>query len=303
MNRRTFGKLLAGTVTAAGVHGISEAERKPSQESTVSGIPPSGGSDSWELVILDAAPAHSTETGGTGAADIDGDGKTELIIAANGALLWYRPSTSERGVVARGYFNVGMALHDTDHDGHKEIVIGKKLNGTWALCWYKFGASLDAPWKEYILDPACTGDPHDVVFGDLDGDGEQELVANAMYSDHPGLFAYKIPRDPATPWKKQAVQLGLAGEGTATGDLDGDGKAEIVSGPYWFSAPRAGAFSGELWKTHSLAPGYREYCRAAVIDVNGNGRLDVVLVEDEYPDGRLAWFENKLTPGEWKLHG
>ena len=95
----------------------------------VSGIPPSGGSDSWELVILDAAPAHSTETGGTGAADIDGDGKTELIIAANGALLWYRPSTSERGLVALGYFNVGMALEDIDHDGHKEIVIGKKLNG------------------------------------------------------------------------------------------------------------------------------------------------------------------------------
>src|SRR5579863_7070539 len=99
MNRRSFSKLLAGTVTAAGVHGISEAERKPSAQE-VSAIPPSGGSDSWELVILDAAPAHSTETGGTGAADIDGDGKTELMIAANGALLWYRPSTSERGVVA-----------------------------------------------------------------------------------------------------------------------------------------------------------------------------------------------------------
>src|SRR5271163_3484523 len=133
MNRRSFGKLLAGTVTAAGVHGISEAARKPSLESTVSGIPPSGGSDSWELVILDGAPAHCTETGGTGAADIDGDGKTELIIAGNGALLWYRPSTSERGVVARGYFNVGMALQDVDHDGHKEIVIGKKLEGSWGL--------------------------------------------------------------------------------------------------------------------------------------------------------------------------
>jgi hypothetical protein len=298
MNRRSFSKLLAGTMTAAGVHGMSEAERKPaSQEVPLSAIPPSGGSDSWELVILDAAPAHTTETGGTGAADIDGDGKTELIIAGNGALLWYRPSTSERGVVARGYFNVGLALEDIDHDGHKEIVVGKKLEGTWGLCWYKFGASLHDPWKEYILDPACTGDPHDVAFADLDGDGERELVANAMYSNQPGLFAYKVPRDPATPWKKQPVQLGLAAEGTATGDLNGDGKAEIVSGPYWYSAPPGGAFSGELWKTHSLAPDYREYCRAAVIDVNGNGRPDVILVEDEYPDGRLAWFENKLTAG------
>jgi hypothetical protein len=71
-------------------------------------------------------------------------------------------------------------------------------------------------------------------------------------------------------------------------------KEEIVSGPYWYSAPSAIAFSGKLWNIHSLASGYRELCRAAIVDVNGDGRLDVVLVEDEYPDGRLAWFENRL---------
>jgi hypothetical protein len=298
MNRRSFSKLLAGTVTAAGVQGIGGAEKKPAlQNSDISDIPPSGGSNAWELIILDAAPPHATEAGGTAAGDIDGDGKTEVIIATDGSLLWYRPSTSERGIVSRGNFNVGMALEDVDRDGHKEVIVGKLFNEKWALCWYKFGSSLNDPWTEHILDDACTGHPHDVVFGDLDGDGEQELVANAMYVDHPGLFAYKIPRDPTRPWKKQAVQLGIGAEGTATGDLDGDGKHEIVSGPYWYSAPRAGAFSGELWKTHSLAPDYREYCRAAVIDVNGNGRPDVILVEDEYPDGRLAWFENKLTAG------
>ncbi len=296
MNRRSFGKLLAGTVTAAGVPGMQGAESKAAlQRSSVSDAGPSGGSDAWELVILDAAPAHSTEAGGTGAGDIDGDGKTEVIIATDGALLWYRPSTVERGIISLGTFNVGLALQDVDRDGHKEIIIGKELNGRWALCWYKFGASLRDPWAEHILDDAATGHPHDVVFGDLDGDGEQELVANAMYVDHPGLFAYKVPRDPTTAWKKQTIQLGLAAEGTATGDLNGDGKDEIVSGPYWFSAPGAGPFSGELWKTHSLAPDFREYCRAAVIDVNGDGRMDVVLVEDEYPDGRLAWFENRLS--------
>ena len=301
MDRRSFSKLLAGAVTTAGMHGVNAAESKPAlQKISMSDDPPNGGSNSWELVILDAAPPFSTETGATGAADIDGDGKTELIIGTDGALLWYRPSTSERGIVARGRFNVGLALEDVDRDGHKEIIVGKNFNGTWALCWYKFGARLDDPWKEHILDGACTGHPHDVTFGDLDGDGEQELVANAMYCDHPGLFAYKVPRDPTAPWKKQAVQLGIAAEGTATGDLDGDGKHKIVSGPYWYSAPHAGAFSGELWKTHSLTPDYREYCRAVVIDVNGNGRPDVILVEDEYPDGRwhgLRTHRRQTLPG------
>jgi hypothetical protein len=225
MNRRSFGKLVAGTVTAAGIHGTGRAINPPSlQKSPVADLPPSGGSDSWEYVVLDAAPAHATETGATAAADIDGDGKTEVMIGSDGALLWYRPSTSERGVVSRGYFNVGIALEDVDRDGHKEIIIGKNIHGKWALCWYKFGATLHDEWTEHILDGETAGSPHDVVLGDLDGDGELELVANAMYCDTPGLFAYKIPRDPTQPWKKQTVQSGLSAEGTATGDLDGDGK-------------------------------------------------------------------------------
>ena len=303
MDRRSFNKMLAGTVTAAGISRVSTAEATPARrdrESAVAGVPPGGGSDSWELVILDGAPPHLTETSGAAAADIDGDGKTEVVICGNGALLWYRPSTSERGIVSLGRFGVGVALEDIDRDGRKEVVIGKTIPGPagseekWVLCWYKSGADLHDSWTEHILDGDTAGHPHDVIFGDLDGDGKHELVANAMYCDQPGLFAYKVPADPKNPWKKQMVQSGLSAEGTATGDLDGDGKEEIVCGPYWFSAPGAGAFSGQPWKTNSVAPGFRELCRAALIDVNGDGRLDVVLVEDEYPDGRLAWFENRL---------
>ena len=106
MDRRSFGKLLAGTVTAAGIP-IANAKEAPQANaaqgtaalhdggSSVTNIPASGGSNAWELVVLDGAPPHITETGATAAADIDGDGKTELIVGGDGALLWYRPSTSE----------------------------------------------------------------------------------------------------------------------------------------------------------------------------------------------------------------
>ena len=310
MDRRDFNKLMAGLITAAGIPQANATETKNSRKtgsgeqatlvgSSAAGLT-AGGSDTWELVILDAVPSHITETGGTAADDIDGDGKTELIIIGNGAALWYRPSTGERGTVSRGTYGVGLALEDIDGDGRKEIITAKNLRQSpdapdvWALCWYKAGASLHDPWQEYVLDAETAGHPHDVVFADVDGDGHRELVANAMYCEHPGLFVYKIPADPRRLWKKQMVQSGLSAEGTSAGDLDGDGKEEIVSGPYWFSAPRAGAFSGQPWETHTIAPGFREMCRSAVIDINGDGHLDVVIVEDEYPDGRLAWFENRL---------
>src|SRR5262249_18625874 len=52
--------------------------------------------------------------------------------------------------------------------------------------------------------------------------------------------------------------------------------------------------SGQIWQKHTLAAGFREMCRATLIDVNGDGRLDAVIAESEYPDGRLSWFENRV---------
>lgn len=92
MDRRTFSKLLTGTITAAGISKPGLAEAAPhavpagaAEQANKRGIPRQAGIDTeWELVILDAAPEHITETGGNAAADIDGDGKTELVVCGNG---------------------------------------------------------------------------------------------------------------------------------------------------------------------------------------------------------------------------
>jgi hypothetical protein len=215
-------------------------------------------------------------------------------------MLWYRPATFEKGIVARGHFHCGVALLDVDGDGIKEIVAGREIEkngkGTdqWALYWFKPGPDLDHPGIEHMIDPQTAGGPHDVITADLDGDGIPEVIANAMYCPTPGLYAYKPGSDVTQPWKKQMIQTGLPVEGTAAGDLEGKGHLDLVSGPYWFSPPAAGPFSGEAWPTHKLAPGFRDMCRVALIDMNADGRLDIVIVEDEYSDGHLSWFENRL---------
>jgi hypothetical protein len=44
MDRRSFSKLLAGTVTTAGMHGVNAAESKPAlQKVSMSNEPPNGG--------------------------------------------------------------------------------------------------------------------------------------------------------------------------------------------------------------------------------------------------------------------
>jgi len=267
-----------------------------------------GDRSSWELRILDAAPP-ATSLGALAVGDIDQDGRTEIVTCGKGALLWYRPATVERGIIAKGDYHVGVALEDLDGDGRLEIVVGERLKpGTdreeWMICWYKASADLTGPWNRHVLDPHTTGGPHDLVFADLNGDGTKELIATAMYCDVPGLFVYRPGSDISQPWERHAVQTGLAGDGTAAADLDGDGLPEIVAGPYLYHAPSGGPFAGP-WHRSDLALGFREMCRTAILDITGNGRPDVIIAEAEYPDGKLSWFENRdsvHTGDAWEEH-
>lgn len=251
----------------------------------------------WELMLLDADPAGVGETESTAVGDIDGDGKQEIVVGGVGALLWYRPATFEKGVIARGHFHCAVALEDIDGDGRKEIIAGRIVPGSvperWALYWFKPGRNLQEPIAEHLIDPD-TGGPHDVLTADLDGDGKPEVIANSMGPGTSALYAYKPGADVTKPWKKQIIQTGLSAEGTAAGDLEGKGQMDIASGPYWFSPPAAGPFSGQAWQRHTLAAGFRQLCRTALIDVNGDGRLDAVVVESEFPDGHFSWFENRV---------
>src|SRR5260370_8328341 len=78
----------------------------------------------WELTILDALAPESQQLGLLATGDIDGDGRIEGVVGGEGALVWYRPETRERGVIARGHFHVGCALEDIDGDGRLEAVFG-----------------------------------------------------------------------------------------------------------------------------------------------------------------------------------
>lgn len=158
-------------------------------------------------------------------ADIDGDGKLEIVFgtyfgdahlyavnAEDGSVLWKHASEG-------GPFDASVAIHDLDGDGAVEILAADSASGRF-YCLNGQGKVL---WTMKL--PSGTDSPPAVA--DLDGDGKPEVVVGTMWRRGGDGFVCALdPRTRDFLW--QTPVKGCVQSEPALVDLDGDGTRDVI---------------------------------------------------------------------------
>jgi Domain of Unknown Function (DUF1080)/FG-GAP-like repeat len=224
------------------------------------------------------------------AADINRDGVLDVIA---GPFYYLGPDYTERRefTAARTYnpsnqFSQGMVnfAYDFTGDGWPDILMVDQR----PIYLYVNPRGESRRWDRYNVVPSATSEIE--LLKDIDGDGKPEV----LFTGPGGVMSYAKPdpANPTAPWIVHAIsETGLAGaHGMGVGDINGDGRMDIVNNRGWWEQPPKGA-PESTWKFHPEAFGSGG-AEMGVYDVNGDGLNDVVTVIAAHGWG-LAWFEQK----------
>lgn len=247
----------------------------------------------FEKIIVD----RTFRAEGVAAADVNRDGLCDILAGD----VWYeapdwkmhavRPVGTYDG--SKGYSQTfANFAQDVNADGWVDsIIVG--LPGEPCL-WYENPRNESGYWKSHtVAMSACNETP---LFADLLGNGKPVPV----FAVRPeGVMAwFSIPEDAGALWTMHAIAGPNApgtdrySHGLGVGDLNGDGRNDVLTTEGWWEAPEDRT-QGH-WKLHAdkLGP---ECADMLVYDVDGDGDSDVIT-SSAHAYG-IWWFEQVRQDG------
>ncbi|MHC4299709.1 MAG: family 16 glycoside hydrolase [Planctomycetota bacterium] len=240
--------------------------------------------------------------------DVDGDGDLDIASGRNWyeAPNWIKHSDFRDGAETNGpeTDNNSEFAMDVNFDGRTDIVSSGWMFMKGAF-WYENPGKKGVKWKSRRIHFALNMEG--VIHGDIDGDGDDDILCNhwSLVKGQGMTWLEHIDKD---PWFVEHV-VGTQGDihGNGLGDINGDGRMDIVTPVGWYEQPRRA--TDTPWKFH-------EDYKFEPAKSRGGGASHPILVHDIDEDGLndivigsshaygLAWLEQVVDRGKrsFKTH-
>jgi hypothetical protein len=250
--------------------------------------------------------------------DMDGDGKPDLVIAnASSNTISVLRNTSGAGSISAATFaskvdfTTGntpsfVAIGDVDGDGKPDIVaVNRSSNTISVLRNTSASGNISTASFASSIEFATGSGPYSVAIGDIDGDGKPDLVSANLNS-----ISLSVLKNTSTTGNINATSFAdkidfpttSNPSSVAIGDLDGDGKPELVATNYggynlslFYNTSTSGVINATSFASKiDLGTGPNPFS-VAIGDIDGDGKPDLSLVS--VGGYSMTLFRNNATPG------
>lgn len=225
-----------------------------------------------------------------GIADLDGDGKPELAITDQGSgrivVLRNQSTTATVAFAAAVMIPVpgtastdGIQIKDLNGDLLPEILVGQFLTTNGNLFVLQNGSTVGSLVFNNVTKITVPGTLVNLKFGDLDGDGRPDIAATQVLSTSISVLLNQSDDTKIAFADPVAVQTDDRPWGLDLGDLDGDGKLDVVVASFTKKSLTVlnNTSSGSLsFARHIIATTYLNR-NVKIGDMDGDGKPDITF--------------------------
>lgn len=232
-----------------------------------------------------------------GVFDVDGDGKLDIVSGDT----WYQAPDWTRHKV-RDVEQVGTYMNcfatlpmDVNGDGHIDFItcsyFGKNVG------WLENPGDASKEWTYHEID--LPGPSEAAVLVDLNRDGKPDILPNTVNT----VVWYSLDEaGPEPKWTKHQLpqETEAHGHGIGTGDINRDGRLDLLTPKGWFEAPED---PNDDWIWHPDWDLGATGIQILAKDIDGDGDTDLIFGNGH--DYGLCWLEQ--TQGDdgktiWTRH-